>query len=140
MPFKRARESGAFAGPPCATPLSPLANSPWLDYWRLTGHNQAYLVLGRCLDMQYKLYGMPGSLYTGKVRSYLIKQGIDFDNRAVGEPRFRAEILSQIGRWIIPVVEALLVETGLSPLLSLKTSRRVERHNHLEVWGPVIGA
>jgi hypothetical protein len=34
----------------------------------------------------------------------------------------------------------LLVETGLSPLLSLKTSRRVERHNHLEVWGPVIGA
>ena len=65
--------------------------------------------------MQYKLYGMPGSLYTGKVRSYLIKQGIDFDNRAVGEPRFRSEILGQIGRWIIPVVETpdgTLVQDG----------------------------
>ena len=37
-------------------------------------------------------------------------------------------------------IEALLAETGLSSLLTLKTSRRVERHNHLEVWGPVIGA
>jgi hypothetical protein len=65
--------------------------------------------------MQYKLYGMPGSLYTGKARSYLIKQGIDFDNRAVGEPRFRAEFLGQIGRWIIPVVETpdgTLVQDG----------------------------
>jgi glutathione S-transferase len=55
--------------------------------------------------MEFKLYGMPGSLYTGKARSYLIKQGIEFDNRAVGEERFRAEILGKIGRWIIPVVE-----------------------------------
>lgn len=65
--------------------------------------------------MQYRLYGMPGSLYTAKARSYLIKQGIDFDNRAVGEPRFRAEILPQIGRWIIPVLETpdgTLVQDG----------------------------
>jgi len=56
--------------------------------------------------MVYKLYGTPGSLYTGKARSYLIKQGIAFENRAAGETRFRAEIVPQTGRWIIPVLEA----------------------------------
>lgn len=55
--------------------------------------------------MTYRLYGTPGSLYTGKVRSYLIKQGIPFENRAVGEPGFRERIVPQIGRWIMPVIE-----------------------------------
>ena len=56
--------------------------------------------------MVYKLYGTPGSLYTGKARSYLIKQGVAFENRAAGEARFRAEIVPQTGRWIIPILEA----------------------------------
>jgi len=56
--------------------------------------------------MTYRLYGTPGSLYTGKARAYLIKQGVAFENRAAGEPRFRAEIVPKIGRWIIPVLEA----------------------------------
>ena len=43
--------------------------------------------------MTYRLYGTPGSLYTGKARSYLIKQGIAFENRAAGEARFRDEIV-----------------------------------------------
>lgn len=51
------------------------------------------------------LYGMPGSLYTAKVRAYLRKQRITFEERAVGHPRFRSEVLPQIGRWIIPVVQ-----------------------------------
>lgn len=55
--------------------------------------------------MTYRLYGTPGSLYTAKARSYLIKQGIPFENRAAGETRFRAEIAPKIGRWIIPVLE-----------------------------------
>ncbi len=50
------------------------------------------------------LYGMPGSLYTAKARSYLRKQAIAFEERAAGDPRFREEVLPQIGRWIIPVV------------------------------------
>lgn len=50
------------------------------------------------------LYGMPGSLYTGKVRSYFRKQRIDYVERAVGMPEFRATIVPAIGRWIIPVV------------------------------------
>ena len=32
-------------------------------------------------------------------------------------------------------MQALLEETGLSDLLTLHTSRRIERMNHLEVWG-----
>ena len=37
--------------------------------------------------MTYQLWGSPNSLYTGKVRSYLIKQRIPFVNRAAGEAR-----------------------------------------------------
>jgi len=55
--------------------------------------------------MTFKLFGTPSSLYTGKARSWLIKQGVDFENRAAGEPRFREEIVPKIGRWIIPVLE-----------------------------------
>jgi len=35
-------------------------------------------------------------------------------------------------------IESLFAETGLSAILALKTSRRVERENHLEVWGPEL--
>lgn len=56
--------------------------------------------------MTFRLYGTPGSLYTAKARSWLIKQGVPFENRAAGEPRFREEIVPKIGRWIIPVLEA----------------------------------
>lgn len=55
--------------------------------------------------MTYKLYGTPGSLYTGKARAYLIKQQVPFENRAAGEARFRETIVPQIQRWIIPVLE-----------------------------------
>ncbi|HPU15723.1 MAG TPA: glutathione S-transferase N-terminal domain-containing protein, partial [Polymorphobacter sp.] len=51
------------------------------------------------------LYGMSGSLYTGKVRSYLRKQRIDYVERAVGMPEFRESVVPAIGRWIIPVVK-----------------------------------
>ena len=43
--------------------------------------------------MTFKLYGTPGSLYTAKARSWLIKNGVPFENRAAGEPRFREEIV-----------------------------------------------
>lgn len=55
--------------------------------------------------MTYRLFGTPSSLYTGKARSYLIKQGIEFENCAAGEARFRDEIVPKAGRWIIPVLE-----------------------------------
>ena len=65
--------------------------------------------------MTYRLHGTPGSLYTGKARSYLVKQRIPFENRAAGEHRFREEIVPKLGRWIIPVLEGAdgtLVQDG----------------------------
>lgn len=51
------------------------------------------------------LYGMPGSLYTAKVRAYLRKRRIPFIERAPAHDAFRARILPTVGRWIIPVIE-----------------------------------
>lgn len=51
------------------------------------------------------LYGMPASLYTAKVRSYLRKQRIAFEERPAGDPRFVAEVVPAVGRWIIPVLQ-----------------------------------
>jgi glutathione S-transferase len=51
------------------------------------------------------LYGMPGSLYTGKVRSYLRKQRIPFEERIAGDPRFVNEVIPVVGRWIVPVLQ-----------------------------------
>lgn len=56
----------------------------------------------------YRLFGMPGSLYTAKARSYLIKQQIDFEEAIPADPEWPA-ITKAIGRWIIPV---LVTPTG----------------------------
>ena len=53
--------------------------------------------------MIYRLFGMPGSLYTAKARSYLIKQRIDFEEAIPGDPAW-PDITKAIGRWIIPVL------------------------------------
>ena len=37
-----------------------------------------------------------------------------------------------------PAIEAMLAETGLSALLTLRTPRRVERKGHLEVWSAPV--
>lgn len=50
------------------------------------------------------LYGAPHSLYTGKTRAYLRKQGIAYVERAA-DSHFRQKIVPTIGRGIIPVVE-----------------------------------
>jgi glutathione S-transferase len=80
--------------------------------------------------MTYQLHGTPNSLYTGKARSYLIKQGIPFVNCAAGEARFRAEIVPQISRWIIPVLEGeggALVQDG-SDIIAHFEARGGGRH------------
>ena len=55
--------------------------------------------------MTYTLYGAPASLYTGKARAYLRRQGIDFTEVSPGSARYLDEIVPRIGRWIIPVME-----------------------------------
>lgn len=53
----------------------------------------------------FRLHGTPGSLYTAKARSYLIKQGVPFEEVAAGAPGFRETIVPRVGRWIIPILE-----------------------------------
>jgi glutathione S-transferase len=55
------------------------------------------------------------SLYTGKVRSYLRKQGIDFVEVSPGSDRYNEVVVVAVGRWIIPVVETadgVLIQDG----------------------------
>jgi glutathione S-transferase len=54
---------------------------------------------------RYVLYGAPVSLYTGKARSYLRKQGIDFVEVGPGSDRYLNVIVPAVGRWIIPCLE-----------------------------------
>ncbi|MEQ1864460.1 MAG: glutathione S-transferase family protein [Micropepsaceae bacterium] len=63
----------------------------------------------------YTLYGMPSSLFTGKPRAYLRKQGIDFVEHPMGSTHFRETIVPKIGRFIVPVLETpegALVQDG----------------------------
>ncbi len=55
--------------------------------------------------MTYTLYGVPVSLYTGKARSYLRTQGIDFVEMSPGSDRYLNHIVPTVGRWIIPCLE-----------------------------------
>jgi glutathione S-transferase len=54
---------------------------------------------------RYVLYGAPVSLYTGKARSYLRKQGIPFVEVSPGSDRYLNHVVPNVGRWIIPVLE-----------------------------------
>lgn len=56
--------------------------------------------------MTYTLYGAPVSLYTGKARSYLRSQGIDFVEVLPGTDRYLNHVVPTVGRWIIPCMEA----------------------------------
>ena len=51
------------------------------------------------------LYGVKISMFTGKVRSYFIKQRIAFTEVAPVSTHFAQVVLPQIGRRIIPVIE-----------------------------------
>ncbi len=67
----------------------------------------------RSLEQPLMLYGAPVGLYTGKIRSYLRKQGIPYVERLPSDPVFRKQILPAIGRFINPVIrmpDGLLVQ------------------------------
>ena len=56
------------------------------------------------MSYKYTLYGMSHSLYSGKARSYLIKQNADFEEVTAGAPKYHQDVVPKIGRWIIPVM------------------------------------
>ncbi|MFT5415330.1 MAG: glutathione S-transferase [Gammaproteobacteria bacterium] len=51
------------------------------------------------------LWGAPGSGYTGRIRSYLLKKGVDHQQIFPGNPRFHEEIIPLIGYFVMPVME-----------------------------------
>ncbi|HQR24350.1 MAG TPA: glutathione S-transferase family protein [Steroidobacteraceae bacterium] len=53
----------------------------------------------------YVLWGTPHSLYTGKVRSYLIKKGVPYRDMRPSHPDFGRRIAPLIGNFVVPVVE-----------------------------------
>jgi hypothetical protein len=57
-------------------------------------------------NAQYVLWGAPLSLYTGKLRSYLVKKGIPHVECSPPHPVFQTRILPAIGYFVIPVLEA----------------------------------
>ncbi len=54
---------------------------------------------------QFKLYGLAVSLYTGRARSYLRKQHIDYREVSPSSEHFLNTIVPRIKRWIVPVLE-----------------------------------
>ena len=54
--------------------------------------------------MTHSLYAIPHSLYSGRARSYLIKNGISFKEISCGHESFKAEILPEAKLATIPVL------------------------------------
>lgn len=50
------------------------------------------------------LYGAPVGLWTGKIRSYLRKQGIPYVERLPTDPVFQSEVMPAVKRFINPVI------------------------------------
>jgi glutathione S-transferase len=54
---------------------------------------------------KYILWGANWSLYTAKVRPYLIKKGIDYVEINPSHPHYNEKILTQVGHFTVPVLE-----------------------------------
>ena len=57
----------------------------------------------------YRLYAITHSLYSGRARSYLIKQGIPFREMSTGHESFKAEVLP---RGKLPTIPTLVTPSG----------------------------
>lgn len=93
-------------------------------------HPPVAIALGGGQVLTAKLFGMPGSLYTARARSYLIKQHIDFEEAIPADPAWPA-ITQAIGRWIIPVLvepDGTIVQDGIAII------------DHMEARGPRLSA
>jgi len=61
------------------------------------------------VDRPHILYAMPHSLYSGRARSYLIKNGIPFKERSTGHESFKTEVLPK-GK--LPTIPTLVTPEG----------------------------
>ena len=53
----------------------------------------------------HTLWGTAHSLYTGKIRSYLVKKGVVFREFCPSHPRFQTRIRPAVGLMVVPVLE-----------------------------------
>ncbi|MBP6701711.1 MAG: glutathione S-transferase N-terminal domain-containing protein, partial [Halioglobus sp.] len=51
------------------------------------------------------LWCTPHSLYSGKVRSYLIKKGLPFRELLPPHPRFGAQVIPAVRQFVVPILE-----------------------------------
>ena len=61
------------------------------------------------MDKPHILYAMPHSLYSGRARSYLIKNRIPFEERSTGHESFKAEVLPKSK---LPTIPTLFTAEG----------------------------
>ena len=61
------------------------------------------------MDKPHILYAMPHSLYSGRARSYLIKNRIPFEERSTGHESFKAEVLPK-GK--LPTIPTMVTVEG----------------------------
>ncbi len=72
------------------------------------------------------LWGQQCSAWSGKIRSFLIKKGIDFEERIPAESYFRDKIVPLIGYFVIPVVElqnGVLLQDSTETMVYLQQNR-----------------
>ena len=50
-------------------------------------------------------WGAPASAFSGKMRGFIIKSGLDVEERFASEPRFQQEIVPLIGYYVVPAIE-----------------------------------
>lgn len=58
------------------------------------------------MNEAYLLYGVPASYYSGKVRAYLRKQRLAFEERSSAHPDFGAVIFPKTQRMFLPILQA----------------------------------
>jgi glutathione S-transferase len=56
-------------------------------------------------DRSYILYGVPPSYFVGKVRSYLRKKGLDFEERLCNGSHFLDVVVPKVGLNTMPIIE-----------------------------------
>ena len=72
------------------------------------------------------LWAMPISAWSGKMRSYLTKKAVKFEERFPGDPRYHTDILPGIGYFVVPVVE---LPDGTVMQDSTETMQYFEKNN-----------
>jgi hypothetical protein len=72
--------------------------------------------------MTHALYALPHSLYSGRARSYLIKNNIPFQEFSCGHESYKAELYGEFGLWVRPhemFIESVTVDGHSVPRFRL---------------------